>query len=81
MRLICDERNRLCLEYREALDSYTHAVRAAAELAHSHALWKPVSEAHDVLESCRSAIRNHCLEHGCDPEWLKDFGEKPTLLW
>ena len=76
MRLNCDERNRLWIEYSQALDSYSHAIRSATRFPNSQALLAAVGEAHKIIEKCRCSIRDHCLEHGCNPEWSKEFGEK-----
>ena len=74
MRLICDDRDRLWNEYGKALRAYSHAVAAVAELPYSHVLWEAVREAQKTVATCRTTIRDHCIEHACNPEWLKDFG-------
>ena len=76
MRLICDERDRLWNEYGKALLGYCRAVDAVVELPYSDELWEVVREAQNIVETCRGLIREHCLEHGCDPNWLKEFGHK-----
>ena len=76
MRLICDERDRLWNEYGNALLAYSHSVRAAAGLPQSRTCWEAVSEAHEAVKTRRGTIRKHCLDHGCDPDWLREFGDK-----
>ena len=76
MRPSCYERNRLWIEYSQALDSYSHAIRSATRFPNSQALWAAVGDAHKVLKSAGAQSAIIAYEHGCNPEWLKEFGEK-----
>ena len=67
MRLICDERNRLSKAYDEALRDYARTVAVVTDSPHEKALWEQSEQARKAVETCRGAMRKHCLEHGCDP--------------
>ena len=76
MRLICDERDRLWSAYTAAVRSYSRAKHALSKLPHTESLFKDLEQANKAVETYRSAMRKHCIEHGCDPDWLKEFGNK-----
>lgn len=73
MRRVCEERDRLWNAYGEALGSYSRAIRELAALSYRERLWEEADQARKPVEGYRNAIREHCIEHGCDPDWMKRF--------
>ena len=74
MRSLCTDRDRLRAEYDAALQEYTVTLEAKARIPH-YGLFERESQttlhaqaALAVLELRHVRLRNHCLEHGCDPE-------------
>ena len=71
MRLMCEERDQHWKEYDAALKAYTAAF-GALDFADIETRARCV-EAVRLLNSCRSAIWKHCIDHGCDQDYVKQF--------
>jgi hypothetical protein len=61
----CEERDVWRAAYEAALDGYIDAVKKLVSSSRSDETNTGFAE----VERCRDALRRHCVEHGCDPEW------------
>jgi hypothetical protein len=66
MRQMCDEREALWVEYQNAMRAYIKAVNRIAYACYTNTRYE-----REVLHQLRQRIVTHCLEHGCDPDWVK----------
>ena len=67
MRIKCADRDQLWAEYIQAVDSFIRMLSISE-------CDSRVADARRVVESYRDKIRQHCVEHGCDPDYLERFG-------
>jgi hypothetical protein len=69
MRAMCPERDRLWTQYDEALARFIAAVDQANNGVPPSTF--AAENASREVASIRAAIREHCEQHGCDPDWLR----------
>jgi hypothetical protein len=68
----CSVRDRLWVDYNQALEKYLHVIDLMAEnaLPHAEAL-QTESTLGVAVSQIRTKLRKHCGEHGCDSEQVK----------
>jgi hypothetical protein len=64
---MCGERDQLWREYDAALRRYIEAVKAFINAAGRYDTGNDVAELRYQIDDIRARIREHCLEHGCEP--------------
>jgi hypothetical protein len=66
MRFMCAKRDDLWQQYDAALAAYIAVVNRFVQLGRATA---EITETRAKVEDSRAQVRQHCVEHGCDPEY------------
>src|ERR1051326_8922230 len=69
--LLCPERDNLLAEYDAVVNDCIRAVDRFAADPKDRTAENEARKARAKIENVRTKIRQHCLEHGCDPDWIK----------
>ena len=75
----CVERDRLWFEYHASLKNALAIVNEmirTSDPAHSDF----AREANKTIAASRIAIHQHCVDHGCHPEWLEALEQTQKVL-